>query len=204
MFLRTTRNLFCKSHVWWITTRCFSFRGKIGLQNALLMIGGFGVAKNFSTYATKGADYDVLPEIKELISKSCRRFESARTWQFYSKTWEMRPEHQSLRIFRSRLYRSRRLQVKIIHSAAYCNAIFPILSLQKCSTILVWCSGCVDLSWQHQGDFCEQSNQIQTLPAPTRNPAVLGPLFFKVRRFFERSLASKKRGTCQRYEFSRT
>jgi enhancing lycopene biosynthesis protein 2 len=37
--------------------------------DAMIFPGGFGVAKNFSTYATKGADYDVSPEIKELISK---------------------------------------------------------------------------------------------------------------------------------------
>ena len=35
--------------------------------DAILFPGGFGVAKNLSSYAFKGAEYDVIPEIKELI-----------------------------------------------------------------------------------------------------------------------------------------
>ena len=35
--------------------------------DALLFPGGFGVAKNLSSYAFKGAEYDVIPEISELI-----------------------------------------------------------------------------------------------------------------------------------------
>lgn len=35
--------------------------------DAILFPGGFGVAKNLSSYAFKGAEYDVIPELKELI-----------------------------------------------------------------------------------------------------------------------------------------
>lgn len=35
--------------------------------DAILFPGGFGVAKNLSSYAFKGAEYDVIPEVKELI-----------------------------------------------------------------------------------------------------------------------------------------
>ncbi len=35
--------------------------------DAILFPGGFGVAKNLSSYAFKGAEYDVNPEVKELI-----------------------------------------------------------------------------------------------------------------------------------------
>ncbi len=35
--------------------------------DAVLFPGGFGVAKNLSSYAFKGAEYDVIPEVKELI-----------------------------------------------------------------------------------------------------------------------------------------
>lgn len=45
---------------------------ELNLKNidALLFPGGFGVAKNLSDYAFKGADYDVMPEIKELIKST--------------------------------------------------------------------------------------------------------------------------------------
>ncbi|MDR0661509.1 MAG: isoprenoid biosynthesis glyoxalase ElbB [Prevotellaceae bacterium] len=39
----------------------------INAVDAILFPGGFGVAKNLSSYAFKGADYDVLPEVGELI-----------------------------------------------------------------------------------------------------------------------------------------
>lgn len=35
--------------------------------DAILFPGGFGVAKNLSSYAFKGAEYDVIPEVSELI-----------------------------------------------------------------------------------------------------------------------------------------
>lgn len=35
--------------------------------DAILFPGGFGVAKNLSSYAFKEAEYDVIPEVKELI-----------------------------------------------------------------------------------------------------------------------------------------
>lgn len=35
--------------------------------DAILFPGGFGVAKNLSSYAFKGAEYEVIPEINELI-----------------------------------------------------------------------------------------------------------------------------------------
>lgn len=35
--------------------------------DAILFPGGFGVAKNLSNYAFKGVDYDVIPEVVELV-----------------------------------------------------------------------------------------------------------------------------------------
>ncbi len=35
--------------------------------DALIMPGGFGVAKNFSTFLEKGAEADVIPEVKRLL-----------------------------------------------------------------------------------------------------------------------------------------
>ncbi|WP_456402524.1 isoprenoid biosynthesis glyoxalase ElbB [Persephonella sp.] len=37
--------------------------------DALIMPGGFGVAKNFSTFLEKGAEADVIPEVKRLLSE---------------------------------------------------------------------------------------------------------------------------------------
>ncbi|GAM60838.1 sigma cross-reacting protein 27A [Vibrio ishigakensis] len=36
--------------------------------DALVLVGGFGAAKNLSDFAVKGAEYDVLPEISQAIN----------------------------------------------------------------------------------------------------------------------------------------